>query len=1065
MFLKRCNIKVSIVLGGESMNKKDLKAVFLASALCGVAAVAPVMADEVEQDPVDIQDQVLDTSNDSDVVENTETSADVTENLESDSVVEQGSDLYKIETTTVVSQEEAQKDGWESGNQRYYENGELVTNQLKEIDGNTYYFGSSGYKKSGYVTVDGDNYFFDNNGAMKKNYYDGLGYFGEDGRQIYNQWQYVDGYGWMYFYESGYHYTAYGEGYASYAIDGETYLFDSQGVMQTNKEFGDRYYSENGKAVCDEWIKFPEGYRYYNINGCYYAGGPDGEGNMYLAFREIDGKTYAFDLNGYMVTGWVHQWNDWYYFNTDGSMATNQWIDDTFYVNEDGSMVTDEWIDDSNYVDENGKKTKNSWELVDGKWQYKFGDGNYANGMMLRIDGKYYAFDYQGYMVTDSTTWVSSNDTDEYGYVHANASGELITGWNKEKDGTWKYYGDDYFALQSGLYTINGNLYAFNDYVMIQDTKFVYDGKLYQANASGITTLVDTTGKTGWEKLGYIWYYFENGTAVQDELKTIGDKTYYFYKDGSMTSSQTFEYNNKYYYANADGVVIDKKDSWYQTENGDWIYIKPDGSLVMYDFYTINNSTYYFGYSGHLQKGVISTDDGRYVTDSNGAIQFGKGWKYCNFEWYYAKNNGTLYTLSFVTDNGKTYYFNSNGAMVNSDVLKIDDKYYCFDTNGVLQQTIEPFTGWKLIDNQWYYSDDGNMEYCGKVGNNYVLYGKMAINCVIDGKYYYDYNGEIQKGWIQYNSSWLYADPVTGELVKDKWVNVDGNWYYFSHIYMMQCNSFVDGAYNKFDSNGVWQGAVEPNSWVYEGGTDTWQYINEKGLLNDKRTLTINGVTYYFNAFGYGSVGGYCGLVQNGTWYDPRTLDRYWINQSGTGFDTTTGWKKSKNGYWGYVENGKAVIGLKTIGGKEYYFNFDGYLYPGALNVNGKAYVTDSNGNVVKYSEGWNELEGQWFYIKNGTALTYTVVDGYYVGYDGLTYTGQVRLDDTSSPVVLIQGQLARNQWVEDQGEWHYGDENGNAVRNKWIGDYYFDENGMMVKNAWIGNYHVGADGKWDLTR
>ena len=175
MFLKRCNIKVSIVLGGESMNKKDLKAVFLASALCGVAAVAPVMADEVEQDPVDVQDQVLETSNDgnavtndSEVLENTEASGDVTENLESDSVVEQGSDLNKIETTTVVSQEEAQKDGWESGNQRYYENGELVTNQLKEIDGNTYYFGSSGYKKSGYVTVDGDKYFFDNNGVMKK---------------------------------------------------------------------------------------------------------------------------------------------------------------------------------------------------------------------------------------------------------------------------------------------------------------------------------------------------------------------------------------------------------------------------------------------------------------------------------------------------------------------------------------------------------------------------------------------------------------------------------------------------------------------------------------------------------------------------------------------------------------------------------------------------------------------------------------------------------------------------------------------------------------------------------
>ena len=81
------------------MNKKDLKAVFLASALCGVAAVAPVMADEVEQDPVDVQDQVLDTSNDgnaitndSEVVENTEASEDVTENLGSDSVVNEGSE-------------------------------------------------------------------------------------------------------------------------------------------------------------------------------------------------------------------------------------------------------------------------------------------------------------------------------------------------------------------------------------------------------------------------------------------------------------------------------------------------------------------------------------------------------------------------------------------------------------------------------------------------------------------------------------------------------------------------------------------------------------------------------------------------------------------------------------------------------------------------------------------------------------------------------------------------------------------------------------------------------------
>lgn len=184
------------------MNKKDLKAVLLASALCGAAAVVPVMADEVEQDPVDVQDQVLDTSNDgnaitndSGVVENTEASGDATENLESDPVVNEGSDFSETETTTVVSQDDSQKDGWDEYNQQYYENGELVKNQFKEIDGNTYYFNKDGYKQTGYLYQGNDCYYFDSNGVMQKNYFDGNAYFGKDGNTIKNQWQNVDGYG------------------------------------------------------------------------------------------------------------------------------------------------------------------------------------------------------------------------------------------------------------------------------------------------------------------------------------------------------------------------------------------------------------------------------------------------------------------------------------------------------------------------------------------------------------------------------------------------------------------------------------------------------------------------------------------------------------------------------------------------------------------------------------------------------------------------------------------------------------------------------------------------------
>ncbi len=38
-----------------------------------------------------------------------------------------------------------------------------------------------------------------------------------------------------------------------------------------------------------------------------------------------------------MTTGWVQVGNDWYYMNSDGTMATNQWIGG-YYVGASGKM-------------------------------------------------------------------------------------------------------------------------------------------------------------------------------------------------------------------------------------------------------------------------------------------------------------------------------------------------------------------------------------------------------------------------------------------------------------------------------------------------------------------------------------------------------------------------------------------------------------------------------------------------------------------------------------------------------------------------------------------------------
>lgn len=1005
------------------MNKKDLKAVLLASALCGAAAVVPVMADEVEQDPVDVQDQVLDTSNDgnaitndSEVVENTEASEDVTENLGSDSVVNEGSDFSKTETTTVVSQDESQKDGWTDSNQRYYENGELVTNQFRDIDGNTYYFNEYGYKQTGSL------------------------YHGND-----------------------------------------CYYFDSNGVMQTNKEFGNLYYGKDGKAVRNTWVQFSREYRYYGPYGNYYCGWTDSDGTEYPDFEEIDGKYYAFDSNGYMKTGWVHQRDTWYYFNADGSRASNQWIDDTYYVDANGYMLTNRWIDDSNYVGSDGIKTTNTWESVSNGWKYKLGDSGYASQRMCFIDGQYYAFKYDGMMAQNEIAYVSNDSysgESKYGSVYADANGHLIKGWYKTDYDQWYYFGDDHLSFHDGFITIDGYTYYFSGDAMQASMDFLKDDKVYHADLAGHVTLVDTSTKTGWAEYEYSTYYFMNGQIVKNQIISVDGNKYYFDADGKK-SNGSFTFEGKNYITDQNGIIIEHADGWYQSLDTDsWYYFK-SGSAIFDEFLTLDNNTYYFSTNGAMQTGVFSkliTEDYNsynkyYMADNNGHIIYDKGWIQNNFVWYYIDgDDGSLKLNTWYEENGKKYYFNYNATLTYGLYDLYNDIYY-FDSNGVLVDNLGEFTGWKNFHNVWYYSDGTSERYTGKVGNYYVEYGVMKTNCMVDDKYYVDYNGEIRKGWISDGNStytnWYYADPTTGLLAYNEWKFINNQWYYFHDQYMSQGYCTVDGTLNKFDNNGVWLGALAPNTWEYYedelfGGS--WYYINEKGQFNIKNKLTINGQTYYFGRIMQGGMGGFAPyLASNSLWYDRETKEFHWINKEGTGFEDYDGWHRSDQGWYAYFENGKAVQGYKTINGKLYLFP-GGYMYTGVLNYNGKAYVYDLEGNSVSYNEGWNSYNGQWYYIQNGKALKNVMIDGYYL--DGFyTSNGLTWVNGSQGNVLLNNGKLAQNEWIEYYGVWYYADNNGHVVKNQWVGDYYLNNEGVMVTNDWIGNYHVGADGKWDATR
>lgn len=495
------------IVEGKRMNKKDLKAVLLASALGGAAFVAPVMAEENSQDPMDVNDQTTQT-----VPEDESTVNEQTTNTES------------AETNTV-------KDGW-SDDGYYYENGVIVKSQFKVIDGKTYYFQDDGSLcRDGIYSIISD----------------------------YSPRQ---------------------------------YYFDANGVMQTNFEYNKKYFGADGKAVLDTWVEFDGKWRYYNGLGDYYVG----------YFWRINDEKYAFDNDGYALTGWQELYESWYYLSNQGKIFTNQWVDgDMYYVDSDGRMVTNKWIDNASYVGSDGKKTVNSWDDSDDLGlRYKLGDGDvYANDVMVLIDGKLYYFDSEEYLV------VSSN--------------------------------------------------------------FVYKDVAYTADENGVATLLCGPDESKWFQIGNGWYYAKNGEVLMNALENIDGKYYAFGSYGRNVRSDTFLYfdvglqKDTMYYCYNDGVVeMNKKNTWFKTEDCRYVYFGEDG-LEHGGFTQIDNKTYYLNSDGYLEIGVFDGSDTYprkyYVSDESGAVDLTPGWKTYLFEKYYAKEDGSLYMDTWIEVDGKNTIF------------------------------------------------------------------------------------------------------------------------------------------------------------------------------------------------------------------------------------------------------------------------------------------------------------------------------------------------------------------------------------------------------------------------
>ena len=703
---------------------------------------------------------------------------------------------------------------------------------------------------------------------------------------------------------------------------------------------------------------------------------------------------------------------------------------------------------------------QNGWFNTENGWTY-YQNGELVTDQVLKINNVYYGFDWQGYMYDD--TWFDCNG---YWY-YAKAGGALYVNQWMQQDGEWYYFGAEGKAPND--FTKIGGVWYFFDNGWMKCDQMVWSidyQNYYVLNKTGTQSTAVTT--TGWHQIYGNWYYvYHDGIDLVpafEETRTIGGKTYFFDFTGKMLSNCIYEY---YDYTLEDDVTLVIDSNGYVVENG-WATLKGDtyyvvdGVLYQSEIATINGKSYYFQYNGVLWKNpgerYIYGDE--YYVTADGSLMLNQWRKDTTGEpseigWVYYDQYGRKFYGSVLDLNGKTYVF-ENGVMVENAIYHDwdYDNYFLVDKN----------CNASLIGTGWV-KDPQSGE------NRYFIDGQPADGVMtVDGVQHAFENGHMIKGsWApDYETGELYLFDNNGKrITKAGWAQAGGNWYYLSKEgYLVQGWQEIGGTtyllYPEMAANGLYLNENDSCYYAFNNGGagkkltgSGWQHIYEysyyleNGVPLIEAWKYIGGYWYYFNEYGE--------AVKNTIEEIDGKL--YVFNIEGKLH--TTGWffstSEYRSSYWTYAgSDGVAYTGLKTISGKQYYFDHWGSLYTAndalgdVVDIEGEPYWLNPDGSVkLKLKDGWNQLNGKWYfygysdYSGEEGLLQNTLLDWngniYGFGSDYAMCTGGIAYSWWDYYIFDSNG-YALTGWHKIGGKWYYA--------NKETDDPYLYSNGCYEING-----------------